>query len=98
MYLNRITLIGFLGGDAEKKVSNANNIAVFSGPDQVAASGYIWDEYRKQIAYKPFVLFEHPGRGNVIGFTSDPNFRAYLNGLNVLFLNAVFRGPGHADK
>ena len=30
MYLNRITLIGFLGGAAEKKVSNATNIAVFS--------------------------------------------------------------------
>ena len=30
MYLNRITLIGFLGGDAEKKVSNATNIAIFS--------------------------------------------------------------------
>jgi single-strand DNA-binding protein len=30
MYLNRITLIGFLGGDAENKVSNATNIAVFS--------------------------------------------------------------------
>ena len=30
MYLNRITLIGLLGSDAEKKVSNATNIAVFS--------------------------------------------------------------------
>src|SRR5215475_5138432 len=30
MYLSRITLIGFLGGDAEKKVSNATNMAVFS--------------------------------------------------------------------
>ena len=30
MYINRITLIGFLGGDAEKKVSNATNIALFS--------------------------------------------------------------------
>jgi single-strand DNA-binding protein len=30
MYLNRITLIGFLGGEAEKKVSNTTNIAVFS--------------------------------------------------------------------
>ena len=30
MYLNRITLIGFLGSDAEKKVSNATNIAMFS--------------------------------------------------------------------
>jgi single-strand DNA-binding protein len=30
MYLNRITLIGFLGGNADRKVSNATNIAVFS--------------------------------------------------------------------
>ena len=28
--LNRITLIGFIGSDAEKKVSNATNIAIFS--------------------------------------------------------------------
>jgi single-strand DNA-binding protein len=30
MYLNRITLIGFIGSDAERKVANATNIAVFS--------------------------------------------------------------------
>src|SRR5262245_48997365 len=30
MYLNRITLIGFLGSDAESKASNATNVAVFS--------------------------------------------------------------------
>ena len=30
MRLNRITLSGFLGGDAEKKVSNTTDIAVFS--------------------------------------------------------------------
>jgi single-strand DNA-binding protein len=30
MYLNRITLIGFIGSDAEKKVSNATNVAIFS--------------------------------------------------------------------
>ena len=30
MYLNRITLIGFIGSDAESKASNATNIAVFS--------------------------------------------------------------------
>ena len=30
MYLNRITLIGFLGSDAERKAANATNIAIFS--------------------------------------------------------------------
>jgi len=32
----------------------------------------------------------------VVGFITDPNFRASLDGMNVLFLNAVFRGPAHA--
>jgi len=30
LYLNRIALIGFFGSDAEKKVSNATNVAIFS--------------------------------------------------------------------
>jgi single-strand DNA-binding protein len=30
MYLNRITLIGFIGSDAETKATNATNIAIFS--------------------------------------------------------------------
>jgi single-strand DNA-binding protein len=30
MYLNTITLIGFLGSDAERKTANATNIAIFS--------------------------------------------------------------------
>ena len=30
MYLNRVTLIGFIGNDAEKKVAGTTNLAVFS--------------------------------------------------------------------
>jgi single-strand DNA-binding protein len=30
MYLNRITLIGFTGSDAERKAANSTNIAIFS--------------------------------------------------------------------
>ena len=30
MYLNRITVIGFIGSDAERKAINATNIAIFS--------------------------------------------------------------------
>ncbi len=78
------------------KIDRGINAAVFAGPDQVMASGYIWDEYRKQIAYKPLEVVQRDGRGYVIGFTADPAFRAYMDGLNVLFLNAVFRAPGHA--
>jgi hypothetical protein len=36
---------------------------------------------------------EPRGRGNVIGFTADPNFRAFMDGLNVLFLNPYSAVP-----
>ncbi len=78
------------------KLDKGVNVAVFAGPDQVLVSGYLWEENRKQLAHKPLVVVETLGRGLVIGFTTDPNYRAYLDGMNVLFLNAVFRGPAHA--
>jgi hypothetical protein len=78
------------------KLDRGVNAVYYAGPDQLLASGYLWDENRKQLAFKPFVVVQPQGRGIVVGFTSDPNFRAYMDGLNVLFLNAVFRGAAHA--
>ncbi|HEY2012398.1 MAG TPA: peptidase M14, partial [Bryobacteraceae bacterium] len=78
------------------KIDRGVNAVVFSGPDQVMASGYSWEEFRKQLAFKPFLVVQRDGRGNEIGFTADPNYRGYMDGLNLLFINAVFRGPAHA--
>jgi hypothetical protein len=74
------------------KLDKGQNVAVFKGPDEILASGYLWEENRKQLAFKPLAIVERHGRGHVIGFTADPNFRGYMDGLNLLFLNAVFRG------
>ncbi len=78
------------------KMDEGNNVAVFVGPDEVLASGFAWEGSTKQLAYKPLVMEQRHGRGLAIGFTADPNFRAYMDGLNILFLNAVFRAPAHA--
>ena len=72
------------------------NVARFASPDSLLASGYMWEENRKQMAYKPFVVVQPSGRGFVIAFTQDPTIRAYLDGLNVIFMNAIFRGAAHA--
>ncbi|HUR33287.1 MAG TPA: M14 family zinc carboxypeptidase [Vicinamibacterales bacterium] len=74
------------------------NAVTFAGPDQVLASGYMWEENRRQLAYKPLMMVATEGRGIVVGFTVDPNFRAYVDGMNLLFLNAVFRGAAHARQ
>jgi hypothetical protein len=77
------------------KADRGINAAVYTAADQVMASGYSWDEFRKQLAFKPLVIVQRDGRGNEIGFTADPNYRGYMDGLNLLFINAVFRGPAH---
>jgi hypothetical protein len=74
------------------------NPIVYAAADELVASGYLWEENRKQLAFKPFLAVQNEGRGAVIGFTSDPNFRAYMDGLNIAFLNAVFRFPGAAGR
>ncbi len=78
------------------RLSDGFNVARFQGPDDLLASGYIWDENRRQLAYKPFVISQVRGAGQVIAFTQDPTVRAYLDGLNVLLMNAIFRGSAHA--
>jgi hypothetical protein len=72
------------------------NVAVFDEADELLASGYLWEQNRKQLAYKPFAVVQPTGRGFVIAFTQDPNVRAYLDGLNVIFMNAILRGAAHA--
>ena len=78
------------------KTDKGINAAYFAAADKLVASGHLWAENQKQMAFKPLVVSGTSGRGVVVGFTQDPNFRAIEDGLNILFLNAVFRGPAHA--
>jgi hypothetical protein len=55
-------------------------------------AGYLWPEVPARIAGTPYVWTERVGRGRVIGFAGDPNFRDLWRGLLPLFANAVFMG------
>ncbi len=78
------------------RINDGINVARFQGPDDLLASGYMWDENRRQMAYKPFVISQPTGAGQVIAFTQDPTVRAYLDGLNVILMNSIFRASAHA--
>ena len=78
------------------RLNDGFNVARFQGPDDLLASGYIWEENRRQLAYKPFLVSQSQGAGQVIAFTQDPTVRAYMDGLNVMLMNAIFRGAAHA--
>jgi len=56
-------------------------------------SGYLWPEVPVRVAGTPYLWTESVGRGRVIGFAGDPNFRDMWRGLTPLFANAVLMGP-----
>lgn len=80
------------------KLNSGKNLAWFASKEKVLASGYLWQENKAQLAYKPFLIHQSVGKGMVIGFTQSPTYRAYLEGLNVLLTNTIFRSAAHAKR
>lgn len=77
------------------KLDRGTNAAIYLPEDQILVSGFMWDDPKKQLPNKAYLMDVQLGRGHVIGFAEDPNYRAFMEGLNVMMLNAVFLGPGH---
>jgi len=69
------------------------NVVRYAAADELVASGYVWDENRRQMAFKPYMLAQPNGRGLAIGFAHDPSVRGYLDGLDMLLANAVIVAP-----
>lgn len=55
-------------------------------------AGYISEENLKLIPNEPALGLSAFGKGLIISFNDNPNFRAYWYGSNRLFLNALFFG------
>lgn len=73
------------------------NVLRYVSAADLPVAGHLWAENRAQLAFKPYVMANDVGRGQVIAFTQDPTFRGFLHGQDVLFLNAIFRGAAHAS-
>ncbi|MCI0663311.1 MAG: hypothetical protein L0220_19785, partial [Acidobacteria bacterium] len=77
------------------KLDKGSNVAIYMPEDKMLVSGFMWEDSKKQLPNKAYLMYAQSGRGHVIGFAEDPNYRAFMEGLNVMMLNAVFLGPGH---
>ena len=69
------------------------NAVRFAAAGDLLASGYIWNENRRQMAFKPYLMSQEHGSGLVVGFAQDPSTRGYLDGLDLLIANAVLQAP-----
>jgi hypothetical protein len=61
--------------------------------DDARIAGHLWDESAERLPGTVFAYEERAGRGRVISFVEDINFRGYWRGTDRLFLNAVVAGP-----
>lgn len=65
----------------------------YAPANRLRLAGYLWPEAPARLAGTPYLWTERVGRGRVIGFAGDPNFRDLWRGLLPLFANSVFFGP-----
>ncbi|MGY8786711.1 MAG: M14 family metallopeptidase [Fidelibacterota bacterium] len=82
----------FRRGDAffELSANTAANVGRYT--DEPLLSGYISEEKLAEIKGSGSIIARRQGRGHIILFADNPNFRAFWYGTNGLFLNAVFFG------
>jgi len=73
---------------------NGRNVATFvDKKDDLRTSGLVWDDMLEALPGKAYLIDERTGHGHIILYADDPNFRAYWDGLNRLFLNSILFGP-----
>jgi len=75
-------------------LDQGTNVGRYADLDSLILGGIVWEESRPQLASKAFLIHQPVGRGQVVAFAEDPNYRAYTEATQLLFMNAVLLGPG----
>lgn len=68
--------------------------ARFAEAGTLRMGGLLWPEARDRIAETAWATRESKGKGQIILFATQPNFRGFFHGSERLLLNALFLGPG----
>lgn len=76
-----------------RDVAAGETVLRYAPEARLRIAGYLWPEVPARLADSPFLWTESAGRGRLISFAVDPNFRDMWRGLLPLFANAVFIGP-----
>ncbi|MDE2781401.1 MAG: M14 family zinc carboxypeptidase [Gemmatimonadota bacterium] len=75
-------------------LDQGTNVGRYAELDDLVLGGIVWEESRPQLASKAFLIHQPVRRGQLVAFAEDPNYRAYAEATQLLFMNAVLLGPG----
>jgi hypothetical protein len=81
-----------LGYEVGNGFTPHHRIRRYASVPRLRLAGYLWPEVPARLAESPWLWTERAGRGRVIGFAGDPNFRDLWRGLLPVFANAVLLG------
>ena len=85
----------FVPNDEIENYRSINWSSLPPGKDlNVRMSGLVWPEAAQRIANSAYLTRESVGKGQIILFSGEPNFRGSTRGTNRLWLNAVVYGAG----
>jgi hypothetical protein len=76
-------------------LDKGRNVGLYQTKDTLVAGGLAWPEAQDLLAQKAWLVHQPLGRGHVIAFAEDPNYRAFTEATQLLFVNAVLLGPAH---
>ncbi|MBA3948743.1 MAG: hypothetical protein H0X44_02225, partial [Acidobacteria bacterium] len=77
------------------KLDQGTNVGIYAKGDRLVAGGLVWPEVRTLMSQKAYLMHQPLGQGHVIAFAEDPNYRAFTEATQLLFINAVLLGGGH---
>jgi hypothetical protein len=80
---------------APLKLDAGVNVGTYAAPDRLVAAGLVWQEAQPLLSGRSFLMHQPMGRGHVIAFAEEPNYRAYAEATQLLFINAVLLGVAH---
>ena len=75
-------------------LDDGTNVGRYADEGDLLLGGIVWEESRPQLANKAFLIHQPVGSGHIVAFAEDPNYRAYAEATQLLFMNAVLLGPG----
>ena len=80
---------------APLKLDAGVNVGTYAPLERLVAAGLVWKEAQPLLAGRAHVMHQPTGRGHVIAFSEEPNYRAYAEATQLLFINAVLLAAAH---
>jgi hypothetical protein len=75
-----------------------SNVAAYPAEADLKVAGFLWPEATRALARTLYLWREPSGRGQIVLFADDPNFRATQLATMRLFFNAVVIGPSFVRR